>query len=319
MLKKDEPEHITVNPKIKRSFTLKPAAHLYEVDAEQYYDGKLIRSTFEKRLLDTYLFFSGGFFRDTQTDEIIGGKTGLLDFIIPHYFLYRAWMWWSKNPTRAYAGFIITIPLAMITYTLGIIKIVLSFLLSLVSTPFIGLTHWAYLEQYLELKQSIKNLMITIENPTDIEDTQNSEAEEVSVESTKNNKPLTYFSFKEAFIDTKTYQAEKHVKKYPHLIEAVPSFRSFFSNMNSKISLIEDNNKDLYIKVSKPPETQASTESHYKNKVFFIKVDAENSEPLQQALHLNIFGITTYLENHRNSQNQPYIELVQEALVSKEF
>lgn len=321
MLKDEKKPYITVNPKMKTRFTLYPASHLSEVDFEPYQDGKLIRSSFFDRIIDTYLYFTGFYIRDTLTDEIIGGKAGAVDFAIPHYFAYHAWRWWTQDPIRTWGGILITIPLGILCSVLFIIKTILSIALTIACVPFVGFVHLFYLDTYLDIKESLKKLIIAVEDTNDVDVSHSAESDKDLIEAEPEhdeiiNKPLTQFSFEEGFVKAATYHSQTDKKEYPHLIEHVPSFRPFLSNFYSKIQLVEDQKQKLYIKVTKPPETHSSTEAE--TKTFFIKVDPKNSKPLRQALHLNIFGITSYLENKMNDQGVSDLDRVHDALMPKQ-
>ncbi len=366
MFKKGDTEIITVNPNHIRRFTLNPGDHFSEVDTDRYHDGKLIRSSFGNRLTDTYLYFSGLFYNDTKTGDVIGGKAGVLDFIIPHYFVYRAWLWWTKVPARAVAGFFITLPLGILSLTLAITKHILAFTLTLLSIPLVGLAHLVYLDKYRNSRDTIKNLMITKEDPTLLEEPQPSESEDSTeelqvvsdakpVEQGKKpgifkklfskkeeskveaepapkkalkkakkppkiveEKPLDLFQFQDGFLDRDIYYQGGHRIDKPHFIETVSSYKEIFSNMNNKSELVQDYKNNLYIKVTRQPEAQNVDASMNKDKIFFIKVDPENPQPLREALHLNIFGITSALENKKNDQGKSDLDRVEEVLVSKQ-
>ncbi len=364
MSKKGERVLTTINPNQLTRFTLNPAAHFSEVDTDQFKDGKQIRLSFGNRIIDTYLFLAGIFYRNSNTGEIIGGKAGLLDFILPQYFLSRAWMWWTKVPARAVAGFVITIPLAILDIALYVTKFILAITLTLLSLAIVGIAHLVYLDKYRNSRETIKNLMITKEDPTLLEEPQPSETEESSeelqVESVAKpleqqkkpgflksffskkeeskvetepapkivhkkakkprkiveEKPLDLFQLKDGFIDEDIYYQQGHHTDEPHFIERVASYKEIFSNMKAKSELVQDYKNNLYIKVSKPPQASSSDESMNKDRIFFIKVDAENPQPLREALHLNIFGITSALENKKNEHGQSHLDRVEEVLAS---
>lgn len=344
------------------SYTLNPAAHFYEVKEPEFKDGKLIRESFGNRFIDWVLYLTGAFYKNKETKKVIGGKSGFLDFIIPHYFVYRALLKWTENKPRAIAGFLITVPLALLSLFLYVAKQIVGVVVAILSLPFLGIAHNKYNKQYKQMRDNVlQNLKITKEDPTAEKMVEKQVVEEVKVETGKQENqgeaakqkpkglrkifskrkkklseetretmdspstppktekrtvtrqfaaPVETFNMGEAFMHESTYQMlydgfnpKPFKESHPHFIQRVESYKPLFSEVlpsQHRAVLVEGRDNNTYIKVYTPElrvdeETQQQVITEKEGHTFFIKVDSENAEPLKQALHLNMFGITSNL------------------------
>lgn len=253
---------LNVNPDLKTRFTLNPAAHLTEVETKHYRSGRMIRSALSTRYQDAFIFLAGAFHGPFCEEE--GGQAGVLDFVIPHYFLYYLMLAWQ----RVRAPFLIYLPiyllLGIIDIAVSIVQKIVAVCLYLISLTFIWIVDQVYNKKYLEKKPLIlEELMVTY----NIDNNDLFPLQEII-------NPETEDSFSD---DNLNY----------NIVEGkVLSYKDIFSNLEAiNTTEIISKNENNYIKISGPAKND-----------FFVKIDPENPEPLQTALQLNIFGITRSLE-----------------------
>ncbi len=253
-----------ISPELKYKFTLNPAAHLSEVEWKPYRHGRVIRSTLGTHCQDAFIFIGGAFYGELFDET--GGQPGILDFIIPHYFVYCALHTLMKSNFNSVwlnilqiAGFVI---LGIINLTLSVLQKTLALGLFIVSFPIIKIVDVVCNSIYIEKKELVKNLMIChaeVGNEIPLENIFSPEPESVDDDSKEEVTGLASGK--------------------------ILSYKDIFSDLTATTQLVRDDNDNLFINVARS-ETD----------VFGIRVNSEDPEPLRNALYLNIFGITRSLE-----------------------